>query len=269
MRRSEEDKTMATPTLDFKFGDGKANMDKRTFSGLAATWDMDQRKDVIIRGAFAQTINERGPRNDGGSKIKILWMHNPYHLLGRPAKMEETADGLFVESNPLAKTAMAEEVLELIRNGDLDVMSIGYNVMRHEYDEGTDVRYLKEIKLFEYSPVSFAMNEATAITGLKSPLIDQDFFAWFKQLDARELKRLQEILQFGENFDQVKKAIAEIGSSPLPASNGTKGTGTASTDGKSHEDPDPAIVAGIQSLASDMKQMFERWNNDGRAQEGP
>jgi hypothetical protein len=52
----------------------------------------------------------------------------------------------------------------------LDRMSIGYEPVTKEMGkhEGKEVRFLKEIKLYEWSIVTFPANESAAVTGVKA-----------------------------------------------------------------------------------------------------
>lgn len=132
----------------------------REVEGYAATWQEDQGGDTIVRGAFAKTLAERSDR------VKVLWQH--WHPIGRPLEMVEDEKGLFVKYR-ISKTAQGDEALTLIEDRVIDTMSIGYEAVRFERSsEMPDKRKLLEVKLFEFSPVTFAMNEGAVITGVKS-----------------------------------------------------------------------------------------------------
>ena len=142
--------------------DSLIDMDARTFEGYAATWDKDQVDDVIQMGAFAKSINEAFP----AKRIKVLWQHS--QPLGMPVEMREDARGLYVKGK-ISKTTLGDEALELMRDGVVDRMSIGFIIPKDKssYDPDTGIRYIKEVKLMEFSPVTFPANEAAVITGVK------------------------------------------------------------------------------------------------------
>lgn len=149
---------MEYKAIQFKADDVDA--ESRIISGYASTYDLDQGGDIIVRGAFAKTLEV------GSKRVKVLWQHNSQMPIGRPVKMQEDDKGLFVESY-IAKTRQGDEALELAREGIIDSMSIGYQVNESEYkDDG--VRVIKELTLMEYSLVTWPMNEAAVITGVKS-----------------------------------------------------------------------------------------------------
>ena len=136
------------------------SVEGRTVKGYAATWQEDQGGDTIVKGAFAKTLLERGPR------VKVLRDH--WAPIGKPILMKGDDAGLYVEY-PISETPLGNETLTLIGDGVLDTMSIGYEAVRVEKSgEFPDKRKLIEIKLYEFSVVTFAMNEGAIITGVKS-----------------------------------------------------------------------------------------------------
>lgn len=144
--------------LDFEY---KANSNDRTFEGYASTWDKDLGGDQIMPNAFKKTIMERFPRN----KIKILWQHN--EPIGLPTHMEEDSKGLYVIGK-ISKTRLGDEALELMKDKVVDQMSIGYDVVQDEMADDQSTRYLKELVLYEFSPVTFPMNPQADITSVKN-----------------------------------------------------------------------------------------------------
>jgi uncharacterized protein len=159
-----ESKKMETKAL--KFDDSQVDMQERTFKGYASTFgNVDEVGDIIESGAFSKTISERGP--SGSKQIKILWQHND--PLGMPTHMEEDSKGLYVEGK-ISKTRLGDEALELMRDGVVDRMSIGFSIPggKAEWDANLGVRKIKEVKLFEFSPVTFPANELATIDGVKN-----------------------------------------------------------------------------------------------------
>lgn len=149
---------MLLKNLEFEY---KANADKRTFEGYASTWDKDLGGDQIIVGAFRKSIQERFPRN----KVKILWQHN--EPIGLPSQMHEDSKGLYVVGK-ISKTRLGDEALELMKDGVVDQMSIGYDVVQDDISEDGQTRYLKELVLYEFSPVTFPMNPNADIVSVKT-----------------------------------------------------------------------------------------------------
>lgn len=137
----------------------KVNHEKRTIEGYASTFgNRDRVGDTVQKGAFKKTIAERFA---GGKKkdIKVLWQH--FHPIGLPIHMEEDSKGLYTVSK-IAKTPQGDEALQLAEEGVVDKMSIGYDIIKSEpEDDGGQI--LKEIKLYEYSLVTFPANEEASV----------------------------------------------------------------------------------------------------------
>lgn len=168
---------MELKSVDFKAD--SVDMDQRTFEGYAATWDLDQGGDIIMPGAFKKTISERGDR------VKVLWEHTD--AIGRPLAMSEDSTGLKVKGR-ISKTRRGDEALELMRDGVVDQMSIGYNIPEGKSDHNeAGIRIIREVKLLEFSPVTFPMNEAAIIIGVKSI---QDALSRKPSLNDTDLKQL-------------------------------------------------------------------------------
>ena len=150
---------MEFKALQFKEQD--VSLSERTFKGYASTWDKDHGNDIITKGAFTKTLNERKDR------IKVLWQHS--EPLGKPTLMREDDKGLYVEGY-ISKTRLGDEALELMRDGVVDQMSIGFSIPagKSEYSKDDGARIIREAKLFEFSPVTFPMNENAYITSVKT-----------------------------------------------------------------------------------------------------
>jgi len=138
--------------------------ESRTVSGLAARFgNIDSDGDLIVKGAFAKTLLENGVESLQ-PRIFHLYQHNTSKVLARPTVLKETDEGLYFESK-LAKTALGDEVLELYREGVLNEHSIGFRTIkstnRGNYNE------IQEVKLFEFSTVTFGANSDTPFLGFK------------------------------------------------------------------------------------------------------
>lgn len=144
---------------------GNVNITERTFEGYAATWDKDQVDDIIHPGAFTKSINEAFP----AGKIKVLWQHNHFEPIGMPIEMREDTYGLWVKAK-VSNTRLGDEALELMNDGVVDKMSIGFTIPmgKSEYDPENGIRHIREAKLMEFSPVTFPANEGAVITGVKA-----------------------------------------------------------------------------------------------------
>lgn len=133
------------------------------FSGYAAVFgNKDSGGDIIEKGAFSKTIRE-----DFG-RIKILSQHTDCELpIGKPLELREDDKGLFIRGK-ISDTAKGRDIQTLMKDGVLNELSIGYDAVEFDYDSEQGVRRLKEIKLWEVSIVTWAMNDQAKIDEVKS-----------------------------------------------------------------------------------------------------
>lgn len=163
------------------------DMSARTIEGYAATWDLDLANDIINKGAFTKTIDE-GFKN---GRVKMLWQHGD--PLGMPTEMFEDDRGLYVKGK-ISRTQLGDEALELMRDRVVDRMSIGFSIPQNKSgftDEG--VRIISEVKLFEFSPVTFPANEAAHILAVKS-LHEQLLICKSKGINPKDKKEFVHML---------------------------------------------------------------------------
>ena len=133
---------------------------ENTIEGYAAYFgNVDSYGDIIEQGAFTKTIKENNNR------VKVLWQHNTNEPIGKPIQMEQDSKGLYIKAK-ISMTDVGRKAMELMRDGVIDEMSIGYDIIKDEF-KGKN-RMLKELRLWEFSPVTFAANEKARITSAKN-----------------------------------------------------------------------------------------------------
>lgn len=144
----------------------------RTISGYAAIFgNVDDAREMFIKGAFAKSIAERGPDSQTNRKIAFLKQHEVDEPLGRITVLKEDDKGLYFECE-LDEIQEAEDVLTQLKSGTLNQFSVGFSYVwdsnKMVYDDNLDAMILKEVKLWEISVVTFGCNEMTEFTGMKS-----------------------------------------------------------------------------------------------------
>jgi len=135
----------------------------RTLTGYAATFNTPTRiadfDEVIRPGAFADSLN-----SDASGAITALYEHNPQNLLGRVGsgslRLSEDATGLAFELD-LPETQLGDDVLTLVKRGDLAGMSFGFLPTAEEW-QGT-TRFLNGVQLAE---ITLTANPAYASTSV-------------------------------------------------------------------------------------------------------
>ena len=168
----------------------KADVDKREVEAYASIFDnKDSYDDIMQKGAFTKTIKENIRR------IKTLWNHNWDNPIGKPLRIEEDSKGLYTVTK-FAKTSKADEILQLVKENVIDELSIGYTTVKDGYDKNKNANLLKEVKLMEYSFVTFAANEEAQVTGVKN--LDQ----YLNMINNFDINTLDQ--------DKIKQAIKAL-----------------------------------------------------------
>jgi len=140
-----------------------------TFQGLGAVYgNVDEGFDILDEGALTKSISEQKER---GKMPKMLLQHNPAHIIGKWTSMESTADGLLVKGKLFSEIPRAKEAYLLLKEGELDGLSIGYRTKDYTYEKSQSassaIRRIKEAELFEVSVVTFPMNTEARISAVK------------------------------------------------------------------------------------------------------
>ena len=81
-------------------------------------------------------------------------------------QVREDSKGLYIKAK-ISDTAMGRDVKVLLKDGVLNELSIGYDPIVFDYDE-TGIRHLREVKLWEVSVVTWAMNPEATVIGYKA-----------------------------------------------------------------------------------------------------
>jgi hypothetical protein len=155
-------------------------------TGYAAVFDLiDEDNEYFVKGAFARTIQARGPQ--GTNVIKHYWDHT--EPIGKPVVLKEDDYGLYFESK-IAPTRRGQDVLMLYESGVIDQHSVGFKTIQDRRDDTKQgaPRALIEVKLYEITTTGFGAQEATPFLGMKS-LSDVDAMIEHMSKIASILKR--------------------------------------------------------------------------------
>lgn len=129
--------------------------------------NLDDGGDIIEPGSFKKTLQERGDR------IKIFYAHDWMKLIGPvPEILREDSYGLYAKGRLTLTSFWGAETWALMKDGALTEGSIGYNTVKADYgtDNEQSVRHIRELKLYEISPVPLAMNALSQVRAIKSAL---------------------------------------------------------------------------------------------------
>jgi HK97 family phage prohead protease len=135
------------------------------FEGYASVFgNVDSYGDVVEPGAFKKTIRE------SKGQVPILWQHDPYEPIGISLELEEDVKGLHALGQLVLDVRRGAEARALMKAKAITGLSIGYQTIKWIGDE-TDAlvdRRLKELKLWEFSPVTFPANQLAQVGNVKS-----------------------------------------------------------------------------------------------------
>lgn len=145
---------------------------KRMIRGYAARFNSPSQDlggfiEKIDPGAFAKAID----RDD----VRALFNHDSNLILGRnkagTLTLREDESGLYCEIDPPDTTA-GRDLVESIRRGDIDGMSFAFSPVDDSWgkmDDGTPLRTLREVALYDVSPVTYPAYRSTSV-GVRSML---------------------------------------------------------------------------------------------------
>lgn len=143
--------------------------DGRTVYGIAVPYNLPQRINRKLREAFAPGVCAHQMR--AASRISFAHGHIPLGgiLLGRTLEMRDDAAGLYGEWR-VSKTKAGDEALELINDGALNQLSVGFRERpdgNQVLQDGTVLR--TKVDLFEVAAVpAGAYGDAATIAGVRS-----------------------------------------------------------------------------------------------------
>lgn len=122
--------------------------------------DLGGFREMIAPGAFAKSLES--------ADIRALFNHDSNIVLGRnkagTLRLKEDKNGLAIEIDP-PDTQAARDLMVSIKRGDVDQMSFGFRTITDKWEkrDGEWLRTLKEVELFDVSPVTYPAYAATDI----------------------------------------------------------------------------------------------------------
>lgn len=138
--------------------------DDGQFTGYASIFGVkDEVGDIVDPGAFKKSLQEK-------KRFPFLWQHFSFEPIGW-VELEEDEKGLrIVKGQLILDTQRGKEARALIKEGAIQGISFGYEVVQEEKKE--DGNHLKEIKLWEVSAVTFPAQKLAGVDAIKSVEID-------------------------------------------------------------------------------------------------
>lgn len=184
------DKTTA-PVLEIK-----ALKESGEFEGYGSTFggEPDAYGDVIAAGAYADSLAEHKAK---GTMPKLFWQHDPGEPVGKWQDAREDERGLLMRGKLNMNVQRGREAHALLKEGDIDGLSIGYRIKSYSVDTESGVWTLEKLDLVEVSIVSVGANENAIVRSVKAAkaahdlqerlkagdrLTEREFETWLKGL---------------------------------------------------------------------------------------
>lgn len=142
------------------------DLNKREVAIYLSKFDViDSDNDMVVRGAFKSSIQQRGVNSSSNRKIAFLRHHDWQQQIGKFNRLEEDETGLFAVGL-LGTSTKGEDALRDYSDGIINEHSIGFQYIadKTKFIEDENVKsggyyILNEVKLWEGSAVTFGANE--------------------------------------------------------------------------------------------------------------
>lgn len=148
---------------------------------VAGVGNKDSVGDIVLSGAFTESLKRRKPR--------VVWGHDWNHPIGKvleiyevppndprlPAKMRRAGiGGLYARVQFNLKAEKGREAFANVSfYGEEQEWSIGYKTLDAIYDNSRQANLLREVELYEVSPVLHGANQLTGTISIKAAKPDE------------------------------------------------------------------------------------------------
>lgn len=145
--------------------------DTGEFEAIVAVFgNVDSGGDVIVKGAFTDTLSEWAA---SGDPIPVVWSHDsndPFSHIGSVIEASETDAGLLVKGQLDLDNPKAAQVHKLLKGRRVTQFSFAYSVQDGgpTVVDGENAFELRRLKLYEVGPTLVGMNQATELLSAKS-----------------------------------------------------------------------------------------------------
>lgn len=194
----DEKRTAVFPLQHVKVEEEPDEDGKHRIQGYASVFGVrDSYGDIVVKGAFERTLRER-------PDVKVLYQHDTDNPIGKQVEAFEDDYGLVVTGELSNTDLVTGTVIPLLFDRVLTGLSIGFNVVDEEYVEDIRSWLLKDIELWEWSPVTFPANELATVTEVRS--LRPDRAARHAEIVERHAKALEN--EFAGFFREGRHADA-------------------------------------------------------------
>lgn len=170
-------KTTTAPLLELK-----SLKETGEFEGYGSTFggEPDAYGDVIAAGAYTDSLEAHKAK---GTMPKLFWQHNSDEPIGKWLSAKEDSHGLLMRGKLNMEVQRGREAHALLKEGDIDGLSIGYRIKSYSVDTESGVWTLEKLDLVEVSIVSVGANEHAVVQNIKAAKAAHDLIERLKAGD--------------------------------------------------------------------------------------
>lgn len=160
--------------------------------------------DIIEKGSFAKTIQERGP--GGKQLIKYLLDHDTKKVVAKITELEEDSKGLRYVAK-IGTHSLGQDFLKMVESEIINQHSFGFKVLKNQVDSIAKANRIKEVMMYEGSAVQFlGANPETTFINLKG---FEDYLdgleSFIKSSDATD----ETLIQLENKIKSLHEVLAE------------------------------------------------------------
>jgi HK97 family phage prohead protease len=164
---------------------------------LAKFDNIDADNDMIKKGSFTKSIQERGPEASSNRRIAYLRWHDWEKPIGKFLSLSEDDYGLFAVAQ-LGQSQIGEDAWNDYNDGIIREHSIGFQYIQDKMRWIDDMNapaqgywMISELKLYEGSAVTFGANENTNVVEV-----------------MKSEQKIEKAVKISEQIDTLIKALA-------------------------------------------------------------
>jgi hypothetical protein len=229
-------------------------------SWFGELWD-----ERVAPGAFKKTLKE--------ADVRALWNHDENVILGRnkagTLALREDETGLLATIMP-PDNEWGRPIIDAVRRGDVSGMSIAFEVVQEDWEypdrkkdpEGRAKRTIKEVKLYDVSPVTFPAFPQTDIAARSETVIGRNDGELMRAFRALQLAQMgmpigdQDRAALRATVDVIQR-YAENGEPGAPANAGV-------SNHSPETEPEPKGHHSVELLRRELELMELQHRTTGR-----
>jgi HK97 family phage prohead protease len=164
--------------------------------------------DVIEKGSFTKTVQERGP--NGKQLIKYLLDHKKDQVVAKITELYEDEKGLRYTAK-IGSHSLGQDFLKMVESELLNQHSFGFSIIKNQYDQQSKVNRIKEVAMFEGSAIQFlGANPETTFIELKEITDALDMVLKLEKFVSNTNATDQTIIQLEEKIKSLYEGIRAV-----------------------------------------------------------